>query len=81
MSGNRNRPQFGTSIDPAVHAYLSQDHVNAGGLIDHAVRQTVNHQKLKEAAKAAGVVEQSKFDLGLPPVDRQSQSEPEDLDE
>lgn len=78
MSGNRKRPSFGTSIDPAIHAYLSQDRINAGGLIDHAIRQTVNHSELAEAARSAGVQDASKYDLSLPPVDRPSQQEDRD---
>lgn len=61
----RNRPRRTLSIDPVIEAYLSQDTVNAGRVVDQAVEQNVSHAALEKAAVEAGVTADDTDLLGL----------------
>jgi len=50
MSGhNRSRPRRQVTLSPEVDAYLGQQHINASGLVDAAVREIVTDTALEQA--------------------------------
>lgn len=69
---DRNRPRRTLSLDPAIEAYLAQDTVNAGRVVDQAIEQNVAEKAIEQAARAAGVTADDTDLLGLdlPEADR-----------
>lgn len=52
---NRRRPRRTTTVDPAVDAYLAQESINAGRVVDMAIRQFAGPDALRKAAHEADV--------------------------
>lgn len=57
MAAKRNRPQWTGTLAKDVVAYLDQPQINGSRLVEHAIRQTVSDEKIREAAQATGMDE------------------------
>ena len=62
---DRSRPRRTVTLDPVIDAYLGDDVVNAGRLIDHLVSSNVSTEKLATVARREGITADETEIVGL----------------